>query len=392
VWATSDASATSGSWFSVTLRNRADDSVAPGATRIDLGRRIGLLERAQDGTLRLTAAVSQTAGPQSLTVRSYGRTADELVALFRSIAVDHDRPSQVDDRPQYLDPSQLDGFEQLAARSTDQDLIDTYLAGTPTSSTYYTNGAGDSYISIGAAPRDSSLEPLGRLAVGPVRIFPDSTSVPSTFTGDDLVLGVSPSGEKSEIVARWHAGGHTIVVRATIPLGDLLQLLPTLRAASDGEWGAVERRVDRTSSTPGARGPAGDGAQFASSTFGDGTSWSASIQLPDWLVISADGATLVSSMSTPDDSGPIQVWSLGTQTVVAVVAPPELGAFSLSVSSQGRQLGHQQMIDVASIDASSSFAGNVAVFAFDETGPFDVDVIDFYRNVVAHFSSPVVST
>ena len=177
-----------------------------------------------------------------------GFTFDELVALARSIGIDDDRPQLIDDRPLFGDPSLVEGFELVASAPSDNELTDQYAWGSSSAVTTYESGTADGpTIQIESAPVDRLLEPLGRLTIGPVRIFPDTASVPADFTGRDLVIGVSPSGSDPSIIARWHtddAGPDTtITVRTTIPLGDLFELLPSIRPTTIDEWRAVRRRV-----------------------------------------------------------------------------------------------------------------------------------------------------
>lgn len=247
VWATADATAVDGRWFSITLLP-APAALMGDGIRVDLGGRTAIVGTADTGRLTLSAPLSQSDTSQSIGITSSGFTVEELTALAASIGIDADRPQLVDDRPVFRDPSLVEGFELVASAPSDEELIDRYAWGASTSSTAYVSGTTDGpTIQIDTAPVDRVLEPLGRLTIGPVRIFPDSASVPADFTGRDLVIGVSPSGSDPAIIARWHTDDAgpptTITVRTTLPLGELFELLPTLRRTTIDEWRAVRRRV-----------------------------------------------------------------------------------------------------------------------------------------------------
>ena len=190
VYATPDATRITGAWYSITLINHMSPTLSTSATRVDLNGQVDLLEQLPDGAKRLTASIGQTDSTQTLSITSHGRSEDQLIALFTSIGIDDDRPQLVDDRPKFTDATQLEGFTLVASRATDQDLLDTFLWGITSTSTYYSDGTGERFISVDTSPRDTALEPLGRLAIWPVMFVPDATPVPSAFTGEDLVLGV----------------------------------------------------------------------------------------------------------------------------------------------------------------------------------------------------------
>jgi hypothetical protein len=82
---------------------------------------------------------------------------------------------------------------------------------------------------------------LTRLLIGPVRLFPDSASLPAGFD-ENVVLGLSPSGDDPAVTARWNDGAVTVTVTSSLPLGELLELLPSVRPiATPEEWSSVQR-------------------------------------------------------------------------------------------------------------------------------------------------------
>lgn len=395
VWATDTATRSSGSWFSVTLLpfdSSPFESLDLGAaaTRVDLGGRFGIVRDLGDGVLQMTIPLSHSGRQQTMVVRTFGRSLDAMVALTSSIGVEQDHPQLVDDRPVYLDQSQLDGYELVASGATDRDLLDAYHVGPTNASTFYETGDADSYIAIQVSPRDTSLESLGRLAVGPVRIFPDSGSVSSDFTGADLVLGVSPSGSNPNIIARWHADDTTVSVRTTMPLGDLLALLPTVRHTTAREWSVVRRRVDntQTSGSSAASGVPASGIPVGGST-SDGRKWSALFQPPDGAQLWFGDRTATADGLSSEQS--IAVGSFDRGTVAMALDAP--GAHAMPAASMRVRIGGQivmeaAMIDIGQLDPTSSFAGRVGALMFDQTGPFDIEVVADDGTLLDHAASP----
>jgi hypothetical protein len=385
VWATPDATRSSGRWFSLTLFNVPFTNHAAYATRIDLGRRVGLLEQKPDAVMRLTAPIGGIVNAQSLSITSFGLSTDELIALFTSIGIDADRPQQVDDRPRILDGSLLDGFDLVASRSTDRDLLDSFLFGRSDSTTYYTSGTGDQVIAVATAPYDAALEPLGRLAIGPIRIFPDTLSVPATFTGDDLVLGVSPSSSSPEIVARWRTDDATsVVVRTTMPLGELLELLPTLRPTTEDEWQVVKRRADGQQDVTTTAFPDDAGIVIGGGTLTSGLAWTVDLQPPGWATLRSNQDAMWFALS---DHEPISTWSGGSMTVVAALVPFK-AAEVMRIIVGGEVLVEVILTDLGPAHPTSSFDGKAAAYAFEQTGPFVVELLNADGAVVTSFRSP----
>lgn len=394
VWATDDASRSSGSWFSVTLLPAQYPEFGTAATRVDLGGRIGVVREQGDGVLQITIPLSHSNSRQTLLVRSFGRTFAGLVALAESIGVEQDHPQLVDDRPVYLDQSQLEGFELVASGATERDLLDAYLTGATSASTYYQTGNDDTFISIVASPRDASLEPLGRLAVGPVRIFPDSSSVSSDFTGDDLVLGVSPSGTNPNVLARWHTDDTTISISTTLPLGDLLALLPTVRRTTANEWLVVQRRVDDSQSSNSSSVQGGPGIIIGSGTSSSGGAWSATVQPPDGVQMRFFNMTqFIVGGDNMGDGHDITVTSFVGGTIAMALGPPgvqagEVQAVLLRVMIGGEIVAEAPMTDIGQLDPTNSFARRAAALMFEQTGPFDAQLVAQDGSVLDHVASP----
>ena len=100
VWATADASASSGAWFSLFISRNSSSFVAGyGASRIDLGGRIAFQWSGDDGTLWISAPAEADRPLRRVQMSSSGLTADEAVTLFASIGIDDGGSVPADRRP-----------------------------------------------------------------------------------------------------------------------------------------------------------------------------------------------------------------------------------------------------------------------------------------------------
>ena len=107
MWATADASASSGAWFSLFINRNSSSFVAGyGASRIDLGGRIAFQWSGDDGTLWISAPARPSDPCDAVQMSSSGLTAEEAVTLFASIGIDDGGSSRlIDARPAFRDAS-----------------------------------------------------------------------------------------------------------------------------------------------------------------------------------------------------------------------------------------------------------------------------------------------
>jgi hypothetical protein len=212
--------------------------------------------------------------------------------------------------------------------------------------------------------------------------------VSSDFTGDDLVLGVSPSGSNPNIIARWHTDDTTVSVRTTMPLGDLLALLPTVRHTTAREWSVVRRRVDNAQTSGSSAEPAASSVLVGGST-NDGPTWNASFQPPDGAQLRLGGRAAIAFGLLSEQS--IAVGSFDRGTVVLALDAPgvdTMPAALLRVRIGGQIVMETAMSDIGQLAPTSSFAGRVGALMFEQTGPFDIEVVADDGTVLDHVASP----
>jgi hypothetical protein len=333
--------------------------------------------------LTLAAPVPQSVAGQSLTISSFGLSAQELVALFTSVGIDDDRPQLVDDRPVFLDPALLDGMVQLTAGTTDGDLLTDYLWGGTTTSTLYQDAARTELTVVATSPnRYDAPTQLGALATTPVPAA--DPAIP------DLQLGTTAlAGDSTGTVARWSVGATTIRVYSTLPPEQLLPLLPTLRHTTPREWDVAKRRAAATAQrmdVDGTDAAVGHEADLATGVLGSGVTWSARLRPPSFLTIDL-GRGSSFSWQVGRALG-IRTLTTQSMTIVSALVDPGSAAVAMRVTVAGQALSDAPLLDLATLDTGGSLTGRVGAFVFDQSGPFTVELLDQAGAVVDSFTSP----
>ena len=348
VWAVPGATRTNGAWFSLTLGPESMMFGGPRGERtsVDVGGRRGTFQTFADGVRRLGFDVGQTDTSRSITLTAFGLSQEELVALAGSIGIDDDRPQLIDDRPVFLDPALIEGFERIAARRTTADLVDAALLGLqPVSSAYYDHaGTGEALL---VEEVTAAIDPyLLRLAATPVGYLPGSWTVPEGFDGDDLVMGSRLIGDVTVMIA-WFALGDAAVVLATSgSFQTLLELLPAVRRASNDEWAAALDADEGGSADP-APSPAAVGYVIDDDR-------------REWTITSA-----ASPMSVTAVFGRFQLWATpGRRASGAWVAVHTPVVPSLTTRPAAR----------IAIGTGTGAGTDVAVLATDDSGVTTLDV------------------
>jgi hypothetical protein len=248
VWATPDASRTTGRWFSLTLLpfRTVDPVLDPAldpALVIDVGGRRGVARTDDDGVVTLSYDAGSIDASRLVTLSSFGFSPDQLAELADSIAFIDDRPQMVDDRPEFQRPELLAGFEQLAAEPTDGDLVAQVVTGRRlvSATVYRTDDEGG--ITLVQEQRDGARpdDPLLALALHRYVIPPDGWAAPDSIDGADLVAGRVRIDGYDLVVVRWRIGDRTVSVLGTGGLGETYIAASRVRLAGADEWATLTR-------------------------------------------------------------------------------------------------------------------------------------------------------
>lgn len=247
VWAAPGATRTDGTWFSLTLLpfRAASTDGEP----VDVGGRPGWVTDGLDGVSTLQFDAGQTDADRLVMISAHGLDRDRLVALGASVAIVDDRPQLADDRPDLTDPALVAGLEQVAAASTDRDLLDRdLLVPEPRSATLYHHAGNDGVVLVEEVPAGQRLPGLAALSATRIPSLPDGWGVSAEFRGDGLVLANRLLFGRSVRVATWLTDNDAteVVVLSSLDLDDFVRELHLVRRATSDEW----RRAITHESTP----------------------------------------------------------------------------------------------------------------------------------------------
>lgn len=289
VWASPDATRTSGRWLSITLQptGRSDGSggwgdgaferLEPGWFPVDDAGRPARASVGRDGVVQLSVTRTAADGAQLLTIDGFGFTVPQLIELASTVSVDDRGPGADDDRPVFGRPDLLSGLESIAALPSPFDLVDGVLLG-PSS------GGGVFYV--GPDPTDVTLlreRPIGsvdpRLAALAFSPGIDGDQPWAIFTGfipDEYAVGERDVDGIDVRVARFTTGESDVWLVTTLSAGVLPALLDDVRRVSAAEWAAAHERALQA---PGFVDLGRDDPPIAigGGSLPDGTPWSATV-------------------------------------------------------------------------------------------------------------------
>ncbi len=367
VWATPDATRTSGRWVSVTVLPYGWDVISTNAVRIDAGGRVGVLTTADDGGKTLEIVYGTQVDRFTLRLEAWGFSLDELTALAASIDVDTDPTAPDDDqavvaatRPTYRSPELLDGLTMLMSEGTETDPIISTVGRAITAATIYTNPDVTREVWLVRLDPTSFDRSIFALWFTPRALSTDQVLSRATALPDDLVMGTIDSGVVFGSLALWTdpGSGELLLAFGTLEPAEIQALVPSVRQASPAEWSAARRSQpdggsDSSTLPPDPTLVAGQG------TLADGTAWKVTVDPVDpvgrlrlggdessWPMFD-DAADRIALLARPD-------------LAIAVVRMP--GANTVRITTA------DGVIEQAFVDA--------AAIVVDALGPYTVDILD----------------
>jgi hypothetical protein len=221
LWATTGASATSGSWFSVTTYRGGSTLNAPNAYRVQSGD--------------LTIGISHTAGGQStaqlvsdvgvgVTITSFGWTDDDLVRLAGSVRTDG-RTVDFTDTWFTSDHTLISSIQPwLAVQSIPAEQINYGSSDDPAANVVITAGKRLRPDEVGTtADRQTALR------------FLLDRNTPFEVDGDSAVAG-KIVGQDGRSMVTWITGDNVVTVTASMPLSELIAIARTVHEVGADEW------------------------------------------------------------------------------------------------------------------------------------------------------------
>jgi hypothetical protein len=237
LWAGPDATATSGSWFSIeSLRAGPQAINANNAYRLEEGGQSLAISHLPGGQ-----SVAQTSidTVMSVSITAFGWSDAGLVRLAQSIGLaDAHRGNDV----QITNPSVISGYRMIS--SVQPSLA---VQGVPTEQVYYSADGGASGFSISVAPRPPPAKghsTFDRQVA--LRFFLEHTT-PFVVDGHQATAG-SLVGAEDQSVATWIDGDHIVTLSGQMPVIQLVAVAHTVHQVSSSEWEGMQLQAARNSS------------------------------------------------------------------------------------------------------------------------------------------------
>jgi hypothetical protein len=226
LWATADAGAASGSWFSVEGYASAPDSVfAMDAYRVDSRGRSIAISHLPSGQSVAQFSVKTTL---TVTMTAFGFDDDELVRLAESVGAEGDDL-------QLTDLSLIPDFRMIS-------VVPPWLAvqGIPTEQIFFVSSQ-DLVGGIGISIAQPSTTSVGGARLDrqiALRFLLDHLT-PFSVDGHAAVAG-SVVGQRDLALASWTAGDHIVTVSARTSVAELISVARTVHEVSAEEWKGLQ--------------------------------------------------------------------------------------------------------------------------------------------------------
>lgn len=234
LWATSDATASSGRWFSIETYSGGDSGYAVDSYRVQSGAQSIAISHAPSGQ---TVAQFTHGGSVGVTVTAFGWSDADLIVLASSVTADQ-RAIHFNDRSLLVD------FQMLSS-------VQPWLAvqGSPAEYVNYTSG-GDfaTGITLTVAPRpptNQGGDTLDRRIA--LRFFFSDNAIAFDADGHVAVAG-NRTGQKDFALASWIASDHIVTISGSVPVHQLIDMARTVHQVSKDVWAAMQIEASKHSS------------------------------------------------------------------------------------------------------------------------------------------------
>ena len=234
LWATPDATGTSGSWFSIYSVLQGDDALfAVDAYRLQPGDSPMAISRTSTGQSVVQFFVNRSV---SITLTAFGWSDPDLVRLAESVIAD-------DGDVSLADPSLIDGYQMISS-------VQPWLAvlGTPAENIFYSSSTNpDSGIGVFVAlrpPPNAGGATLDRQIA--LRFLLDRATQ-FDVDGHVAVAGVT-TDQVHVSLASWIAGDHIVTVSAAMSVPELISVARTVHEVSFEDWNGMRFQAARFSS------------------------------------------------------------------------------------------------------------------------------------------------
>jgi hypothetical protein len=370
LWATSGATATSGSWFSIeSLRVGPQSFYAVDAYRVDVGGQKVAISHYASGHTIIQASIDDV---MSVTITSFGWSDEDLLRLVQSISVSDDHEGN---EVRVDDASLISGHEMLSS-------VQPWFAvqGVTMEQIYYTSGSDPyDYFSIGVAQRPPSNQggsTLDRQVA--LRFFLDH-GTPFEADGHVATAG-EVIGQPGQSIATWIAKDHIVTLSAQMPVQQLISIARTVHQVSEDVWDGMlfQATMNRHLFDDYVQGPPspvsfGTDANAEDWTISVGVDIAAGQRFVNWQWTNG-GFGLVA-----DGTARINTLADSKRTYVMAVLPRSIApSAQLQVTVAGLD-----PVSVPFTDTDHTLDSTFAAYAFSEPAQYTVQIIGTDTSVLA---------
>jgi hypothetical protein len=370
LWATDQANASAGAWFSVETQGGGSSLFALDAYRVKADDRSIGITHVPSGHSVLHFTSSN--GTADVTMTAFGITDERLVELARSVSVVNGEV-HVDDESLFPSFRLVTGTHPWLA-----------LQGFPAEQIYYqSNSDLSNGITLNISPRTPPAQGGGTLDRQiAIRYFLDH---PTPFSVDGHVAAAGAVvGQPTLAVATWIAGDHIVTVSGVTTVPQLITIARTVHPVPDNEWRGMQLQADRHL----ADGNIGnfDSSQPLPVAFGtdaDAKNWLVNVvvvkfaneQQVEWQSEDAGYA------SRADGNAKINTAVTNDRTYVFADLPRAVAATaSLQVTREGLD-----PVVVPFTDADPNFDRTFAAYAFSEATKYTAQILGADGTVLAQW-------
>jgi hypothetical protein len=369
LWATADASATTGSWFSITTQPGAPPVYAADSYRVQAGD-LSIAMSHTTGGHALTQFT--TNGHISVTIASFGWSDDDLLRLVASVQAG---PSAI-------------GFTDswFAANHQLVSSVQPWLAvrGLPVEQVAYASSSDFNDAVVVTVSQPAPLTAGGSPADRQVALrFLLDRNTPFIVDGHSAVAG-TVIGAGNYSIATWVAGDYIVTVGATLPVSQLITIARTVHEVGAPEWAGMQFQAKRSNSG-GRLNNATPAYPLSSGTDANSEPWTIDVGMVlgdrpqiHWSWDGRIGST------TPLETTQINTVVDDQRTYVLVDLPRAVAPTAqLQVIHDGLD-----PVVVPFQDTDPSLDRTFAAYAFSEPGPFTAQVVADDGTILASWPAP----
>ncbi len=380
LWATTGATSSSGSWFSI--QTYPGSTMTPDAYRVETGERSIAVSHSPFG--QSVAQFSSTAFG-SVAITSFGMSDEDLVRVAGLVLVSRGSI-------RIPDPSLVPGYDLVSS-------VQPWLAvqGVPVETVgYQSNNATavglNGFINLSVAPRSPTNQGGSTLErQTAIRFFLDHTT---TFVVDGHVaVAGTVVGQDDQSLASWIAGDHIVTVSGALTVPELIAVARTVHQVSIDEWQGMQFQATKHNADNNFGGFESDSVAVSFGTDSESNPWVIKVSVlsfppnePDigWHWDKNHGGFNGEFPTSADDTAKINTVVENRRTYVLADLPRAVAATArLEITRAGLDL-----VDIPFNDISPDWDRTFAAYAFSEPTTYTAEIIGEDGTVLAGWPRP----